>query len=58
MLDAVAYKKSKGMIPANAEMLPIPTKPGDPGIVIADDVRSILQNAMIPSPSTWLTVPS
>ena len=43
VLDAVAYKKSKGLIPANAEMLPIPTKPGDPGIVTADDVRGILQ---------------
>jgi kynurenine formamidase len=43
VLDAVAYKKSRGLIPANAEMLPIPTKPGDPGIVTADDVRGILQ---------------
>src|SRR6266851_883229 len=43
VLDAVAYKKSKGLIPANAEMLPIPTKPGDPGIVTADDVRGIVQ---------------
>ena len=39
VLDAVAYKKSKGQIPATAEMLPIPTKPGDPGIVTADDVK-------------------
>jgi kynurenine formamidase len=43
VLDAVAYKKSKNQIPANAEMLPIPTKPGDPGIVTADDVRGIVQ---------------
>src|SRR5262247_4709718 len=43
VLDAVAYKKSKGQIPANAEMLPIPKKPGDPGIVTADDVRGIVQ---------------
>src|SRR3989442_9504395 len=43
VLDAVAYKKSKGVIPAGAEMLPIPTKPGDPGIVTADDVRGIVQ---------------
>jgi kynurenine formamidase len=43
VLDAVAYKKSKGTIPATAEMLPIPTKPGDPGIVTADDVRGIVQ---------------
>jgi kynurenine formamidase len=43
VLDAVAYKKSKGLIPASSEMLPIPTKPGDPGIVTADDVRGIVQ---------------
>jgi len=43
VLDAVAYKKSKGTIPANAEMLPIPKKAGDPGIVTADDVRGIMQ---------------
>src|SRR5262245_62050647 len=43
VLDAVAYKKSRGQIPATAEMLPIPTKPGDPGIVTADDVRGIMQ---------------
>ena len=43
VLDAVAYKKSKNQIPANAEMLPIPTKPGDPGIVTADDVKGIMQ---------------
>jgi kynurenine formamidase len=43
VLDAVAYKKSKGLIPANAEMLPIPQKPGDPGIVTAADVQGILQ---------------
>jgi kynurenine formamidase len=43
VLDAVAYKKSKGVVPASAEMLPIPNKPGDPGIVTADDVRGILQ---------------
>src|SRR5438093_602731 len=41
--DAVAYKKSKGAIPANAEMLPIPKKQGDPGTVTADDVRGIVQ---------------
>jgi kynurenine formamidase len=43
VLDAVAYRKSRGQIPASAEMLPIPAKPGDPGIVTADDVRGILQ---------------
>ena len=41
VLDAVAYKKSKGQIPASAEMLPIPKKPGDPGIVTADDIKGI-----------------
>ena len=43
VLDAVAYKKSKGLIPADAEMLPIPDKPGHAGIVTADDVRGIVQ---------------
>jgi kynurenine formamidase len=43
VLDAVAYKKSKGVIPATAEMLPIPTKPGEPGIVTADDIRGMVQ---------------
>ncbi|MGH7326640.1 MAG: cyclase family protein [Candidatus Rokuibacteriota bacterium] len=43
VLDAVAYKKSRGLIPANAEMLPIPQKPGDPGIVTADDIQGILR---------------
>jgi hypothetical protein len=43
VLDAVAYKKSKGAIPSSAEMLPIPTKPGDPGIVTADGVKGIMQ---------------
>ena len=43
VLDALAYKKSKGTVPATADMLPIPTKPGDPGIVTADDVRGIVQ---------------
>ena len=43
VLDAVAYKKSKGQIPANAEMLPIPDKPGHAGIVTADDVKGIVQ---------------
>jgi kynurenine formamidase len=43
VLDAVAYKKSRGAIPPSAEMLPIPTKPGDPGIVPADDVAGMLK---------------
>jgi kynurenine formamidase len=43
VLDAVAYKKSKGLIPSSAEMLPIPKKPGDPGIVTADDVKAMVK---------------
>jgi kynurenine formamidase len=43
VLDAVAYRKSQGKIPANAEMLPIPKKAGDPGIVTADDVKAIVK---------------
>jgi len=43
VLDAVAYKKSKGLIPASAEMLPIPKKAGDPGIVTGDDVKAIVK---------------
>ena len=43
VLDAVAYKKSKGLIPASAEMLPIPKKAGDPGIVTADDVKGMVK---------------
>ena len=31
VLDAVAFRKSQGRIPASAEMLPIPKQPGDPG---------------------------
>ncbi|HZP88270.1 MAG TPA: cyclase family protein [Burkholderiales bacterium] len=52
VVDAVAYKKSKGVIPANAEMLPIPKKAGDPGIVTADDVKGALkmQNIAEPGP--------
>jgi kynurenine formamidase len=45
VLDAVAYKKSKGQIPASAEMLPIPKKPGDVGIVTADDVKGMVKAA-------------
>ena len=43
VVDAVAYKKSKGLIPAAAEMLPIPKKAGDVGIVTADDVKGALK---------------
>jgi hypothetical protein len=40
VLDAVAYRKFQGPDRANAEMLPIPDKPGHAGIVTADDVRA------------------
>jgi kynurenine formamidase len=43
VLDAVAYRKTQGTIPATAEMLPIPKQPGEPGIVTADDVRAIVR---------------
>jgi kynurenine formamidase len=43
VLDAVAYKKSKGQIPASATMLPIPQKPGDVGIVTADDIKGMVK---------------
>jgi kynurenine formamidase len=43
VLDAVAYRKSQGTLAANAEMLPIPKKAGDPGIVTADDVKAIVK---------------
>src|SRR5262245_4114341 len=43
VLGGVGYSRREGRIPANAEMLPIPKKPGDPGIVTADDVRGIVQ---------------
>src|SRR5262245_32284671 len=43
VLDAVAYRKSQGKIPATAEMLPIPEKAGEPGIVTADDVRAMVK---------------
>jgi len=43
VLDAVAYKKSKGLIPASAEMLPIPKDPKSPGIVTADDMAGMIK---------------
>ena len=43
VLDAVAYKKSKGQIPASAEMLPIPKSTDSPGIVTADDVKGMVK---------------
>ena len=43
VLDAVAYKKSKGTIPASAEMLPIPKSADSPGIVTADDMQGMMK---------------
>jgi kynurenine formamidase len=43
VLDAVAYRKQQGRLPANAEMLPIPDSATAPGIVTADDVRGIMK---------------
>lgn len=43
VVDAVALRKSQGKLPASAEMLPIPTKPGDVGIVTADDVKAAIK---------------
>jgi len=43
VLDAVAYRKQQGQIPASAEMLPIPKDPKSPGIVTADDLKGIMK---------------
>ncbi|MCW5619496.1 MAG: cyclase family protein [Burkholderiales bacterium] len=43
VLDAVAYRKSQGKIPQNAEMLPIPNSSDSPGIVTAADVQAIVK---------------
>jgi kynurenine formamidase len=43
VLDAVAYRKSEGKIPATAEMLPIPKQAGDTGIINGDDVRAMVR---------------
>jgi len=43
VLDAVGYKISTGAVPAGTEMLPIPKKAGDPGIVTAADMEGMLK---------------
>jgi kynurenine formamidase len=48
VLDAVAYRKQQGKLPANAEMLPIPDSATAPGIVTADDVRAIVKMQRLP----------
>jgi len=45
VLDAVALRKEQKAIGTSDEMLPIPTKAGDPGIVTADDVRAMVKAA-------------
>jgi kynurenine formamidase len=43
VLDAVAYRKSQGKLSASEEMLPIPQKAGDPGIITADDLKAMVK---------------
>ena len=43
VLDAVAYRKSQGKIPASAEMLPIPKSADSPGIVTAADMEGMMK---------------
>ena len=45
VLDAVALRKSQGRLSAAAEMLPIPQKRGDPGIVTEADVKAMVTAA-------------
>jgi len=43
VLDAVAYRKQQGKLPASAEALPIPDSATSPGIVTAEDVQGIIK---------------
>ncbi|HWA11967.1 MAG TPA: cyclase family protein [Burkholderiales bacterium] len=43
LLDAVAYRKSQGKLPASADKLPIPTRHGDIGIITADDIKAMFK---------------
>lgn len=47
VLDAVALRKSQGRLASGAEMLPIPQKAGDAGIVTEADVKAMVQAAGI-----------
>ena len=47
VLDAVALRKSQGRLSSGAEMLPIPQKAGDAGIVTEADVRAMVKAAGI-----------
>jgi kynurenine formamidase len=42
VLDAVALRKSQGRLSAAAEMLPVPQKAGDPGIVTEADIKAMV----------------
>jgi kynurenine formamidase len=43
VLDAVAYRKSKGTLSSSAEMLPIPKSADSPGIVTAADMQGMMK---------------
>jgi kynurenine formamidase len=43
LLDAVALRKAEGKLSASEEMLPIPKKPGDIGIVTEADMKAMLK---------------
>jgi hypothetical protein len=43
MLDAVAYRKSQGKLPASADKLPIPAKVNDIGVITAEDVKAMIK---------------
>ena len=47
VLDAVALRKSQNRIGANDEMLPVPQKPGDPGIITEADVKAMVAAARV-----------
>jgi kynurenine formamidase len=43
LLDAVAYRKSQGKLPASADKLPIPAKVDDIGAITADDIKAMFK---------------
>jgi kynurenine formamidase len=47
VLDAVALRKSQNKLGASEEMLPIPAKPGDPGIITEADIKTMVTAAGI-----------
>ncbi len=42
VLNAVAYRQNEGKLPKTAEMLPIPLKAGDIGIITAADIKGMV----------------